>query len=48
MAHGRLMQTVLGGQAEFESELIRVRTGGRRAHGVTMEPKHGTLSRLIG
>ena len=30
-AHGRLMLTVLGGLAEFERELIRVRTGeGRR------------------
>src|SRR4029077_17868776 len=26
-AHGRLMLTVLGGLAEFERELIRVRTG---------------------
>jgi len=30
-AHGRLMLTVLGGLAEFERELIRVRTGGGRA-----------------
>jgi DNA invertase Pin-like site-specific DNA recombinase len=30
-AHGRLLLTVLGGLAEFERELIRVRTGeGRR------------------
>jgi DNA invertase Pin-like site-specific DNA recombinase len=29
--HGRLMLTVLGGLAEFERELIRVRTGGGRA-----------------
>ena len=39
-AHGRLMLTVLGGLAEFERELIRVRTGeGRqraRARGVVM------------
>jgi len=27
MSHGRLMLTVLGGLAEFERELIRVRTG---------------------
>jgi DNA invertase Pin-like site-specific DNA recombinase len=26
-AHGRLMLTVLGGLAEFERELIRIRTG---------------------
>ena len=30
-AHGRLMLTVLGGLAEFERELIRVRTGEGRA-----------------
>ena len=39
-AHGRLMLTVLGGLAEFEHELIRVRTGeGRtraKARGVKM------------
>src|SRR5271155_73579 len=39
-AHGRLMLTVLGGLAEFERELIRVRTGeGRvraKARGVHM------------
>ena len=29
--HGRLMLTVLGGLAEFERELIRVRTGEGRA-----------------
>jgi DNA invertase Pin-like site-specific DNA recombinase len=42
-AHGRLMLTVLGGLAEFERELIRVRTGeGReraRARGVRMGRK---------
>jgi DNA invertase Pin-like site-specific DNA recombinase len=42
-AHGRLMLTVLGGLAEFERELIRVRTGeGReraKANGVKMGPK---------
>jgi len=41
--HGRLMLTVLGGLAEFERELIRVRTGeGRtraKARGVKMGPK---------
>jgi DNA invertase Pin-like site-specific DNA recombinase len=39
-AHGRLMLTILGGLAEFERELIRVRTGeGRQramARGVVM------------
>src|SRR5262249_55122850 len=38
-SHGRLMLTVLGGLAEFERELIRVRTGeGRvraKAHSIT-------------
>ena len=42
-AHGRLILTVLGGLAEFERELIRVRTGeGRdraRARGVKMGRK---------
>lgn len=42
-AHGRLMLTVLGGLAEFERELIRVRTGeGRiraKARGVAMGRK---------
>jgi DNA invertase Pin-like site-specific DNA recombinase len=33
-AHGRLMLTVLGGQAEFEREQIRTRTGeGREREG---------------
>jgi DNA invertase Pin-like site-specific DNA recombinase len=31
-AHGRLMLTVLGGLAEFERELIRIRTSEGRAH----------------
>jgi DNA invertase Pin-like site-specific DNA recombinase len=30
-SHGRLMLTVLGGLAEFERELIRIRTGEGRA-----------------
>jgi DNA invertase Pin-like site-specific DNA recombinase len=42
-SHGRLMLTVLGGLAEFERELIRVRTGeGReraKARGVKMGPQ---------
>jgi DNA invertase Pin-like site-specific DNA recombinase len=42
-AHGRLMLTVLGGLAEFESELIHARTGGGRnrakARGVKMGRK---------
>ncbi len=42
-AHGRLMLTILGGLAEFESELIRARTGeGRqraKAQGVKMGRK---------
>lgn len=33
--HGRLMLTVLGGLAEFERELIRVRTGEGRARAKT-------------
>jgi DNA invertase Pin-like site-specific DNA recombinase len=33
-AHGRLMLTVLGGLAEFERELIRVRTGEGRTRAV--------------
>lgn len=42
-AHGRLILTILGGMAEFERELIKVRTGeGRtraKARGVKMGPK---------
>ena len=33
-AHGRLILTVLGGNAEFERGLIRTRTGEGRAHAV--------------
>ena len=53
-AHGRLMLTVLGGLAEFERELIRVRTGEgrssregqRRSYGKTVqaEPTSATRS----
>ncbi len=46
-AHGRLMLTILGGLAEFESELIRARTGeGRqraKAQGVKMGRKPSRL-----
>jgi DNA invertase Pin-like site-specific DNA recombinase len=40
-AHGRLMLTVLGGLAEFERELIRVRTGEGRARAVANGVKLG-------
>src|ERR1700674_624691 len=39
--HGRLMLTVLGGLAEFERELIRVRTGAGRARAVADGVKLG-------
>lgn len=39
--HGRLMLTVLGGLAEFERELIRVRTGEGRARAVARGVKMG-------
>jgi DNA invertase Pin-like site-specific DNA recombinase len=46
-AHGRLMLTVLGGLAEFERELIKIRTGeGRiraKARGVHMG-RHSALN----
>jgi DNA invertase Pin-like site-specific DNA recombinase len=38
-AHGRLMLTVLGGLAEFERELIRIRTGEGRANGKSLGRK---------
>jgi DNA invertase Pin-like site-specific DNA recombinase len=39
-AHGRLILTVLGGLAEFERELIRIRTGeGRARQGGRQEPR---------
>jgi len=40
-AHGRLMLTVLGGLAEFERELIRVRTGEGRARAVARGQRMG-------
>jgi DNA invertase Pin-like site-specific DNA recombinase/predicted nucleotidyltransferase len=40
-AHGRLMLTVLGGLAEFERELIRVRTGEGRARAKALGVKMG-------
>jgi DNA invertase Pin-like site-specific DNA recombinase len=40
-AHGRLMLTVLGGLAEFERDLIRVRTGEGRARAVANGVKLG-------
>ena len=40
-AHGRLMLTVLGGLAEFERELIHVRTGEGRARAIARGVKMG-------
>jgi len=40
-AHGRLMLTVLGGLAEFERELIRVRTGEGRKRAIARGVKMG-------
>jgi DNA invertase Pin-like site-specific DNA recombinase len=45
-AHGRLMVTVLGGLAEFESELIRARTGEGRARAVARGVKLGRKPKL--
>lgn len=45
-AHGRLMLTVLGGLAEFERELIRVRTGEGRAQARARGVKLGRKPRL--
>jgi DNA invertase Pin-like site-specific DNA recombinase len=45
-AHGRLMLTVLGGLAEFERELIRVRTGEGRARAVARGVKLGRKPKL--
>src|SRR5438093_5662752 len=46
-AHGRLMLTVLGGLAEFERELIRVRTGEGRRRALEAGVKLGRRSSLI-
>ena len=45
-AHGRLMLTVLGGLAEFERELIRVRTGEGRARAVSRGVRMGRKPKL--
>jgi len=45
-AHGRLLLTVLGGLAEFERELIRVRTGEGRRRAVEAGVKLGRRSSL--
>jgi DNA invertase Pin-like site-specific DNA recombinase len=45
-AHGRLLLTVLGGLAEFERELIRVRTGEGRRRAVDAGVKLGRRSSL--
>jgi len=44
--HGRLMLTVLGGLAEFERELIRVRTGEGRARAKARGVKLGRRPKL--
>jgi DNA invertase Pin-like site-specific DNA recombinase len=44
--HGRLMLTVLGGLAEFERELIRVRTGEGRARAVARGQRMGRPPKL--
>jgi DNA invertase Pin-like site-specific DNA recombinase len=45
-AHGRLMLTILGGLAEFERELIRVRTSEGRARAVARGVKLGPKPKL--
>jgi DNA invertase Pin-like site-specific DNA recombinase len=45
-AHGRLMWTVLDGLAEFERDLIRVRTGEGRARAVARGVKLGRKPKL--
>jgi DNA invertase Pin-like site-specific DNA recombinase len=44
--HGRLMLTILGGLAEFERELIRVRTGEGRARAKAQGRKLGRRFKL--
>ena len=44
--HGRLMLTVLGGLAEFERELIRVRTGEGRSRAKARGVKLGRTPKL--
>jgi DNA invertase Pin-like site-specific DNA recombinase len=45
-SHGRLMLTVLGGLAEFERDLIRVRTGEGRARAVARGQRMGRPPKL--
>src|SRR6202012_2803542 len=45
-AHGRLMLTVLGGLAEFERDLIRVRTGEGRERAKARGVKLGRKPKL--
>jgi DNA invertase Pin-like site-specific DNA recombinase len=45
-AHGRLVLTVLGGLAEFEGEVIRVRTGEGRSRAVARGVKMGRKPKL--
>ena len=45
-SHGRLMLTVLAGLAEFESDLIRARTGEGRARAVERGQKMGRPFKL--
>ena len=45
-SHGRLMLTVLGGLAEFESDLIRARTGEGRARAKARGQKMGRPPKL--
>jgi DNA invertase Pin-like site-specific DNA recombinase len=45
-SHGRLMLTVLGGLAEFETDLIRARTGEGRARAVARGQRMGRPPKL--
>ena len=45
-SHGRLMLTVLGGLAEFECDLIRIRTGEGRARAMARGVKMGRKPKL--